>query len=91
MWVLTDNVEKKFRKNLENSLIYGVFHSVRNKMENCQAQFQLASSVQVQLRTEISLIITVRPPHPPTPPGQVSSSSPRKLKFGMQANFTNIR
>ena len=27
----------------------------------CQAQFQLASSVEVQLRTEISLIITVRP------------------------------
>ena len=27
-----------------------------------QAQFQLANSVQVQLRTEISLIISVRPP-----------------------------
>ena len=35
----------------------------------CQAQFQLASSVQVQLGTEISLIITVRPTNPPHPPG----------------------
>ena len=32
----------------------------------CQAQFQLAVSVQVQLITEISLIISVRP-HPPYP------------------------
>ena len=31
---------------------------------------QAGSSVQVQLTTEISLIITVRPTHP-TPPGQV--------------------
>ena len=30
----------------------------------CQAQFQLPSSGQVQLRNEISLIIIVRPPHP---------------------------
>ena len=29
-----------------------------------QAQFQLASPVPVQLRTEISLIITVTPTHP---------------------------
>ena len=36
----------------------------------------------------------LHPPHPPThptPPGNVTSSSPSKLKFGMQANFTNIR
>ena len=34
----------------------------------CQAQFQLASSVPVQLGTEISLNISVTPapPHPPT-------------------------
>ena len=29
----------------------------------CQDQFQLPSSVQVQLRNEISLKITVKPPH----------------------------
>ena len=33
----------------------------------CQAQFQLASSVPVQLGTEISLIISVTPPHPTHP------------------------
>ena len=33
------------------------------KCVNCQAQFQLASSVEVQLRSESSLIISVRP-HP---------------------------
>ena len=31
---------------------------------------------------------TLKPPHPP---GNVTSRSPRKLKFGMQANLTNIR
>ena len=39
---------------------------LKNDLIFCQAQFQLASSVQVQLRTESSLIISVRPtpPHP---------------------------
>ena len=37
------------------------FDCEKAKLAFCQAQFQLASSVQVQLRTEISLIITVRP------------------------------
>ena len=36
----------------------------------CQAQFQLASSVPVQLGIEISLNISVTR-HPPHPPGQV--------------------
>ena len=38
----------------------------------CQAQFQLASSVPVQLGTEICLIISVTPtpPSPPTQPGR---------------------
>ena len=46
---------------------------------HCQAQFQFASSVSVQLRTEISLIITVRPHHPnqtsilETPLGHIGS------------------
>ena len=37
----------------------------KSNKKYCQAQFQLASSVEVQLRTEISLIISVRPTHPP--------------------------
>ena len=41
-----------FWKNLVNNKVFFV---------NCQAQFHLASSVQVQLRTESSLIISVRP------------------------------
>ena len=50
-----------------------------------QAQFQLASSVQVQLGTEMSLNISVTPTHPthPTHPGKyiwVTFSLPRKLK-----------
>ena len=41
----------------------------------CRAQFQLASSVQVQLRTKISLIISVRPhTTPPTPPHPTRAS-----------------
>ena len=47
-----------FRRLLNTSAFWLKIH--------CQTQFQLASSVPVQLRTEISLIITVRPPHPPT-------------------------
>ena len=43
-------------------IFYCLFHP-----HYCQAQFQLSNSVQVQLRTEISLIISVRP-HPTYPP-----------------------
>ena len=46
----------------------------------CQAQFQLASSVLVQVSTEISLIISVRPippkPTNPTPSTQASIFEP---------------
>ena len=47
---------------------YSTVHSpqpigYKKKNDYCQAQFQLASSVLAQLRTEISLIIPVRP-HP---------------------------
>ena len=53
-----------------------------------QAQLKLASSVPVKLGTETGLIITVRP----TPRGRTSILQvPRKLKFGMQANFKNIK
>ena len=56
----------------------------------CQAQFK-SSSVPVQLGTETGLIITVRPTHPTHPPRTSILQVPRKLKFGMQANFTTIR
>ena len=44
----------------------------------CQAQFRLASSVPVQLGTEISLNISVTPtpPHPPTHPTRASIFEP---------------
>ena len=49
-----------------------IFKNKRMEVDRifCQAQFQLASSVPVQLGTEISLNISVTP-HPPHPPGQV--------------------
>ena len=47
------------------------------------------SSSQIQLNWD-SPIISLRPPTHPTHPGNVTSSSPRKLKFGKQANLTNI-
>ena len=48
----------------------------------CKAQFQLASSVPVQLGTDISLNISV------TPPTRASIFEPHwKLEFGMEALF----
>ena len=53
----------------------------------------VASSVQVKLKTEISLIISVRPPHP-TPPRakyvRATCRPPWKLKFGMEALFNKL-
>ena len=51
----------------------------------CQALFQFASSVQVQLKTEISLIISVRP-HP-TYPGNYRVSCKKVYPFA--ANLAN--
>ena len=53
-------------------------------------------SVEVPVKfnwTEIVLLsVSDHPPtHPPHPPGNVTCSSLRKLKFGMQAIFINIR
>ena len=56
-----------------------------------QAQFKLASSLPVQLGTEIESYYHCWTIHPPTHPGNVTSTYPRKLKFGMQAKFTIIR
>ena len=59
----------------------------------CQAQFQLASSVPVQLGNEISLNISVTP-HPPTHPGKYIWAAfrlPLMLKFGMEALFNLTR
>ena len=57
-----------------------------------QAQFQLASSVQVQLRTAIRLInhCETTPP-PPDKYIRATSRLPRKLKFGMEALFNQTR
>ena len=55
-----------------------------------QAQLQFARSVQVQLRTEISLIISVRPTHP----GKYiwsTSRPPWRLKFGIEALFNQTK
>ena len=66
---------------------------------NCQAQFQLPSSVQVQLRAEIDFIIIVRPtpatnPLTPPHPGKYIWATSRllvKLKTGMEALFNQTR
>ena len=59
--------------------------------------FLLPSSVPVAVPVKFNwtaivlLSFSSHPPHTTHPPGNFTSSSPRKLKFGMQANFTNIR
>ena len=45
-----------------------------------QAQFKLASSVQVQLRAETSLIITVRPT-PPAPDKYIASTQEAEIWY----------
>ena len=65
--VLVNLVLCEHFKLLEELLeLLKLVHHRRGAGSNCKAQFQLASSVQVQLGTEISLIITVRP-QPTTP------------------------
>ena len=51
-----------------NSNLKGAYLETHTQLIFCQAQFQLASSVPVQFGTEISLNISVTPPHPPNPP-----------------------
>ena len=54
----------------------------------------VGSSVHVQLRTEISLIITVRPTPPHPTPGKyiwATSTPPRRLKFGTETLFNKTR
>ena len=60
---LTPQLDNIYAIKLANTIMIPI-------LKFCQAQFQFASSMQVQLRTEISLIISVRPT-PPTPPEQV--------------------
>ena len=52
---------------ISNSLSYFLY-----PIYYCQAQFQLASSVPVQLETETGLIITKKPT-PPTPDKYIAS------------------
>ena len=48
-----------------------VFNPFLNLSIHCQAQFQLASPVLVEVRLALSLIITTHPPQPTHPPGNV--------------------
>ena len=72
------DVNRVFIFSLRNLSLSDNFYNVKTVF--CQAQFKLASSVQVQLRTEIDLKITeTHPTHPPTRPtypGQVYCKYP---------------
>ena len=73
IWQSEIIVLKLFILDLKLRVLNTTHHRFQHILLFNQAQFQFASSVQVQLRTEISLIITVRPTQP-TRPGKYISS-----------------
>ena len=73
IWQSEIIILKLFILDLKLRVLNTTHHKFQHILLFYQAQFQLASSVQVQLRTEISLIITVRPTQP-TRPGKYISS-----------------
>ena len=88
-------------KQKQNTNIIGIILSMDNEfykniwiiqiyetLQGCSRHFKLPSSVPVQLRTEISLIIIVTPTHPPHPPGQVYVSNLGSWKLVWKLNST---
>ena len=82
------------------TVLNGALHSSRNEM-TIPFQTEWNNLIPCQpdwneLSIPTGLGIPIRPDWSATllmkyAPGNVTSSSPRKLKLGMQANFTNIR
>ena len=85
IWQSEIIILKLFILDLKLRVLNTTHHKFQHILLFYQAQFQSASSVQVQLRTEISFIITVRSIHPTHPDKYISS-----LKLNMYSRWMAI-